>query len=404
MVVKGPAVQAGSRLFHDTCGSRATSQLISGVLAAVFLLASLVALYEVTQIPLSSSESAHSSKSIQTIRAFYAALNEYMETGDATPVSQTLAPGALAFVPERGAMGDDSQLMTYLIALRSTYPELRFSVERIDAGHDIAIASVRRMDASDASATSQEFFRVRDSRIVQHWTTVPKSALLHPLTVPPMTETIIQSGHLAIAEITLAPDEDALHPIDGPALALVQSGRLTLSGDSFSQILDIATGATVVPGLNESAFAEPGQAISIPTYRAHVRNDGASAAVVRIATLVEDRQVHLIGYPGDRPLPPPALNDASMMGSPRTTAYGSATIRPLAFDERSIPAGTWELEVAWAVLGPGALLPLATDGGRAMAHVLSGSTSHLQNTLTNISGEPILALVIRLRTHHAETV
>jgi hypothetical protein len=81
------------------------------------------------------------------------------------------------------------------------------------------------------------------------------------------------------------------------------------------------------------------------------------------------------------------------------------TIRPLAFDHRSIPSGRWELEIAWTVLGPGASLPLATEGEWAIAQIISGSASaiipgqhdpEMLDTLTNDESVPIVALVIRL--------
>jgi hypothetical protein len=108
-------------------------------------------------------------------------------------------------------------------------------------------------------------------------------------------------------------------------------------------------------------------------------------------------------------VPPLAANDASLVGSERVTAFGSVTVRPLEFDDRSIPAGDWELDVAWAVLGPGTSLPLAEDGERAVAHVISGSASHVlpdrqidgpQDALSNNGNKPALALVLRIRPAH----
>ena len=166
---------------------------ISVFLALFLTMASLFALHEVAQMPLAFSKTTTSSSSIHTIRSFYAGLDEYMETGNASALSSTLAPGALAFAPDEGVLGQDSGLLTYLLALRSTDPELRFTVEQIDTGDDIAIATVRRTGIAgvsvaalpSASETSQEFFRVQDGRIVQHWTTAPASVLQYPLTVPP---------------------------------------------------------------------------------------------------------------------------------------------------------------------------------------------------------------------------
>ncbi len=325
-----------------------------------------------------------------------------METGEPAAVAQTLAPGALAFVPDQGAMGDDSELMTYLLALRSTEPRLRFKVDHIDAGDDIAIASVHMSDTNGARGTSQEFFRVRDDRIVQHWTTATSSTLQHPLITTPKQVNVTYPSHLAIAEITFTPHEEDEYPIDGPTLMVVQRGSVTLTADGASQSLDITTGATTAPGPNDHATAEPGQAILMATHRASVQNDSPEIAVARIATLTEDQQRDPAGYPADRQPPPPAINHASILRSPHTTNNGSATIRPLQFDERSIPAGTWELEMAWAVLGPGASLPLAADDEWALIHVISGPTKNLTptqdapeptNALTNIGDEPLLALV-----------
>lgn len=417
MVVKTTLIRAESRPRSTESGSGSRSRLISGVLAVLFLLASLLALYEVAKTPRPRPSSAQTSNSIQTIRAFYAALNGYMETGDTSAVTEILAPDALAFVPLQGAMGKDSGLLTYLLALRSTMPQLRFTVDRIDAGGDIAIASVRISGRADASAAmpsvsgiSQEFFRVRDGRIVQHWTTTPSLALLQPLTKLPMQTEFIHSAHLAIAELIFPPGQGDPAPIDGPALLLVQRGRLTLTGNGSSQILHLASGGISVSGPNERASAGPGQAISIPKSRTIVQNRDSGVAHVHIATLAYDPRQFWDSMPGDLQSLPPPTNDMSVMGWDRATVYGGVTVRPLAFDDRAIPAGTRELDIAWAVLGPGASLPLAADGEWSLVHVMSGSAQHLTpnrevpselpNTLTNTGDQPVLALVIRLRATH----
>lgn len=411
MVVKATVIYAGSR--PAECGSGSPNRLTSGLLAVFFLLASLLAIYEVAKVPRASWETAHSSKSIQTVRAFYAALNAYMETGDASAVTQTVAPDALALVPEQGAMGEDSGLLTYLLALRSTLPKLRFTVDRIDAGGDLAIASVHISGRADTSAAlsgaseiSYEFFRVRDGRIVQHWTTVPNMVLQHPLTKVPMRLKVNQPSHLAIAELTFPPGKEHPQPIDGPALVVIQRGRLSLTGNGSSQILDLATGGISVPGPNTSASAGPGQAISIPEERAFVRNSDSDVAQVLIATLAYDPRQFSQHMPGDLSSLPPAPNDMTVMGWDRETVNGTMTVRPLAFDDRVIPPGTRELEITWAVLGPGASLPLPAEGEWAVAHIVSGPGSSLPldqhdtgrvNLVTNERDKPVVALVIQLR-------
>lgn len=388
-------------------------QWISGLLAFLLVLASLIALYEVAQTPHALSNEANSSDSIRTIRRFYTDLDTFMETGDASAISKTLAPGAWAFVPEQGIMGEDSGLLTYLWALRATYPQLRFIIEDIDASRDIAIASVRRTRIADVSASawpnaseiSQEFFRIHDGRIVEHWTTSHGSVLRYPLTAPPMRVEVFQPGHLAIAKLTISPRPNKPQPIEGPALVLVERGHLTLEGDDSSQIVTISTGAIVVPRANEPGSAGPGQAIAILDHQALVGNEASESATALIATLVEEPPQILEHLPGFRD-PQATINDMSTLSTGRTTTHGAVTMRPLAFDQREIPNGRWELEIAWAVLGPGALLPLPDVDEWVVAHVLSDSASAviseqhdpgMPSTLTNDGDKPILALVIRLR-------
>lgn len=405
---------ARSRCRRAEWESGSTGRRISGLLAFLLILASSIALYEVAQTPRAFSKGANSLGTIRTIRNFYAGLDEFMETGDASAVSKTLAPGALAFAPEQGAMGEDSGLLTYLLALRSTYPQLRLTVEQIDAGGDIAVASVRRTGIAgvsapsfpSASGTSQEFFRVRDGRIVEHWTTALGFALLHPLTVPPTPVTVHQPAHLSIAELTFSSSKyDLEEPIEGPALVIVQRGRLTLAGDGFSQILDLATGAVSVPGPHQRAVADPGQAIAIPDNWAFVWNDDTESATARIAILAENPPQILEYLPGFPDSQTRTINDTLMLSGDRTTTHGAVTVRPLAFDHRPIPNGRWELEIDWAVLGPGASLPLPDVDEWVMAHVLSGTASavipeqhdlEMLSTLTNDRDEPVVALVIRL--------
>jgi hypothetical protein len=415
MALKATVIQPGPPPRHAECHAGSPSRLNSGVLAVFFLLASLVAIYEVTKIPRASSDATQTTQTIRTIREFYAALNEFMETGNASAVSQIVAPGALAFAPEQGIFGADSGLLTYLLALRTTLPQLRFIVDHIDAGDDLAIAKVRVSGIADAAAnvwprahgTSHEFFRVRDSRIVEHWTTTPGPMLLLPLTSPTMLVEVIQPGHLAIGELSFPPGRLDAQTIDGHALVIVQRGSLTLIGNGSGQILDIKNGAITVPGQDDHVSVGPGQAISVPEYKALVRNSESGIADALVATLVDDPRQVLGTPPGERQPPPPALNDAALIGAQGATTYGDVTVRPFVFDDRSIPAGSWELEIAFAVLGPGASLPIPADGEWAVAHVISNpvspsppvqqSADHL-SLLTNHSDQPVVALVMRLRT------
>ncbi len=404
---------AESRSNHVWSERGSASSSITGVLAVFFLVTSLFALYQVAQMPRGFSNDAHASASVRTIRDFYAGLDEFMETGDISAVSNTVAPDALAFVPEQGAMGADSGLLTYLLALRSTHPHLRFTIEEIDAGGEIAVASVRRSGTPDVSplgaqwtaGISQEFFRVHEGRIVRHWTTAPGSVLVHPLTISPMLVSVYQPGHLAIAELIFSPGEDDLEPIEGPALIIVQHGQLTLAGNGFSQIVDLATGATSRGGSLERATAGPGQAIAVLDGLASIWNEDDSDATARIITFAE-KPPPIMEYLAVDPHPQsPPINDISLLVTKHFTVSGAVTVRPLAFDREEIPIGRWELEIAWAVLGPGTSLPLSADGARMMAHIISGSAQNgapaqdapdSMNALSNNGDKPAVALVIRL--------
>ena len=388
-------------------------QWMSGLLAFLLVLASLIALYQVAQMPHARSNDANSMDSFRTVRSFYAEFDEFMETGDASYLSKSLAPGALAVIPEQGVMGENSGLLTYLLALRATYPRLRFTVEDIDVSGNFAIASVRMTGMADtpaptwpgASGISKEFFRIHDHRIVEHWTTTPASVVQYPLTVPPIRVEVFQPGHLAVARLTISSQHTDAQSIEGPALLLVERGHLTLEGNGSSQIVTIATGATWVPRANERGSAGPGQVIAIPDHQAFIGNGASENATALVATLVEDSpQIleHLPGYPDAQT----TINDISTLSAIRTSTRGAVTVRPLAFDNRNIPPGTWEFEIGWAVLGPGASLPLSASGEWAIAQIMPGPADgalpgqqdpEILRTLTNERDTPAVALVIRLR-------
>ena len=110
--------------------------------------------------------------------------------------------------------------------------------------------------------------------------------------------------------------------------------------------------------------------------------------------------------PVDPHPPPPPINDVSLMGAQHATVSGAVTIRPLAFDHRSIPSGRWELEIAWTVLGPDASLPPPERGEWVVVHVISSPANavipgqrdpEILDALTNDGDKPVVALVIRLR-------
>jgi hypothetical protein len=221
-----------------------------------------------------------------------------------------------------------------------------------------------------------------------------------------MPVSVYQPGHLAIAELAFSPGKDDLEPIEGPAIVIVQRGHLTLAGDGSSQILDLPTGAISVPAPLERATAGPGQAIAILDGFARVWNGDSIRATALITTLVENPPPIKEYLPVDPHPSPPPINDTSLLGTNKITVSGAVTVRPLAFDRRAIPNGRWEIELAWVVLGPGASLPLSTEGEWALAQAMSDSVSavipgqhgpEMLDTLTNGGNKPVVALVIRLR-------
>ena len=143
----------------------------------LLLVTTSIALLRLSEALGSDARLSSPQQTIQAVRRYYAAVNQFLVTGDLDEMASVAGASELAVLPEAGAFGEGSELATYLLALRSSNPGLRFVVDDIESSGEVAIARVIRasaatagMESSDvAGAASSEFFRVREGRIVEHW-------------------------------------------------------------------------------------------------------------------------------------------------------------------------------------------------------------------------------------------
>ena len=222
--------------------------MISVLLASFLVASTLIVGYLAPQSPLASSHEAnapHIHTDLSSVST--PALNEYIETGNAYRRHTNSRPDALTFVPEHGAMGDDSALLTYLLALYDRPHPSFASLSSTSTPATTLPSPACAAQTPDVSATDLTgFFRVRDGRIVLHWSDHSRYRVFHTSPYLQLRVEAHPSGHLAIAELTFPQDQ---HELARRSMAQRSSRPytdvLTLMGDGASQILDIDTGETI---------------------------------------------------------------------------------------------------------------------------------------------------------------
>jgi predicted ester cyclase len=159
-----------------------------------------------------------------TARAFYGAINLFLDTGDARSVARFLAPGFTGHSTH--AAGDESaeDLMQYLESLRLTFPGLRLEVNNLSArGGTVAVDVKLTGEATGSfaglplnagpSVRGYEVLRIEGDQVAERWASRE---------LPPMFQAI------AAAEL----------PFPSKAFPDPQIDRLTIGPNGFGEFVD----------------------------------------------------------------------------------------------------------------------------------------------------------------------
>jgi predicted ester cyclase len=119
-------------------------------------------------------------ESAQAARSFYAAINHYLETGDAGVVERSLSPGYIGHTAYSAAGESPDVFLHYLESIRSTFPSLRLEVRNVSAQAGVVAMDVGfisnaagtfgglPLDAG-AGTSGYEVLRVEGGQIVERW-------------------------------------------------------------------------------------------------------------------------------------------------------------------------------------------------------------------------------------------
>jgi len=363
--------------------ARLTSILIVVVMAITLLRISDLA---------SAPSPAVSQNATQAVREYYASLNQFMESGDLNDAGLQGAPVASPAIPEFGAFGDDSQVSTYLLALRASQPDLRFSIESIDASDEFAAVVVTRTDAMDSSRSvvTEEFFRLENGTIAGYWPTTPDVPHSHSLLAPETTLRLDRHGQLAIVDMAFEPGRAGFVGIPGPGIMVITAGSLDLRGNGVVNVIDIDSKTMDVPDQTETIRIEPGQAIFIPRTFAVVRGSAEGFSSRLFLVLTKPNKPSLEGP--DRDFEPGTergfWTDLLESGTADTWP-GGVIVEPLAVSSEAIEPGTWRFDAGWIVMGAGSTGAIPGAAGQTVWTPLSGDVSILGD-VSESRGETIV--------------
>jgi hypothetical protein len=358
------------------------------------LLVSSITLLRLAEALGSTARPVDSQQATEAVRAYYAALNQFLETGDLDEMESFADASGLAFLPEDGAFGDGSELSTYLLALRSSTSKLRFSVDDIETSGEIAIARVNRFDADGASSSgdartgapggtaSSEFFRVRGGRIIEYWSTAPPSSVFHDVTRSESTIRVDRPGQLAIADLTFWPGRSDYVAVPGPGIFIVTGGELDLVGNGVNEVIDVESGRRQTTAPGSALRVTKGDAIFLPRSHALFRNDSPESATARIAVVASG---------------PPEITQAGMdrayendgtgkfsealLGSTETVdSVSRVVVHPLTVSQDRVEPGSWDFQFGWSVIDPGGSYQIPNGGGLTEIATISGSVTTVEKS------------------------
>ncbi len=242
-------------------------------------------------------------EAIATVRAFYAAANEVLRTGNPAPLDVVVGPDLVEHADRPGLPSGQPGLVRYLSALRAAYPTLRFEVDDFLADNDQVSARVTATIDQGRSVLDQsadhagiwrgvDLFRIEDGRVAERWSGSDAPSLVQPLARVPLERWLSGSSMTAAAHIPLAPGAETNRVAwPGPGLLVIESGELAVRGSGAAQVFQglvepVASKAVVPPGTERVLGS--GDVITFPAGTAvlSLRNDGTEpVATLAVAWL-----------------------------------------------------------------------------------------------------------------------
>ncbi len=238
---------------------------------------------------------ASPAEAVTAVRAFYAAVNEVLRTGNPTPLESVVAPALVEHADRPGLPSGQVGLVRYLAALRAAYPTLRFEVDDLLADGGQVSARVTATSDPDrplpdgaappaAAWHGVDIFRVEDGRVSERWSGSDAPSLAHPLARVPVDVRIPTVTVAAMARFSYAPGAGLTGAaLPGPGFVAVEAGALTVRGNGLAQVFHAATldpsvpPVVIPPGADE--VLRPGDVVAFPLGTSTLHNHGPEPVV-----------------------------------------------------------------------------------------------------------------------------
>jgi hypothetical protein len=361
--------------------------------ALVLALATGAALDQTMAIVAPSPSDAGASGETETaVRAFYAAANAVISTGDTSALDRVLAPAFVDHGAPTGATPDRAALGQSLLAVHALAPTARLEVSQVFVASDRALVRVA-VDVTERTAFmgvavgggiplwgSFDVFRVAGGRVAERWDS-PEApvSLLSFARLPLETDTARVLG-LKLERVDFAPGEQATRSTGETRVLEVEAGILMVAVDPAS--------AAPVHLLRRGTADNPLVAVTKGTRESLTRGDlvvlpaTATYGLANVGSVPATAIVSVILFMDD----PHRVGPAGGPGNPPTTSLVAAALTPggpwpTNLSVRSLLAGTPEpppirdagVGVGRVVLAPAAWLPDLTPPELMLLVVESGS-------------------------------
>lgn len=305
----------------------------AAAITITLMLLTTIVVWQVMELGATKSFSATivQSDASQTATDYYEAINSTLETGDPTALRSVLHPNFIDHTHDREESGTSQELESYLLALRSTFPGLRFTASTIIA-HGPVIASTLTItgDATgtfeeipvelEASGAGYDLLRIDDNQVIERWASPALPALPQ----------IDSSAAIEALEPAISPRTPRLDRLTFEQFARYKAyahGGTILLVESGTVRVDASTGT--MPGEELSA----GDALTIhPRTSFELSNAELQASSILLLTIpLFDRADEPESSTRPAPFPPGVARDMRFSGS--TIALNSD---PLSISVRQI--------------------------------------------------------------------
>jgi hypothetical protein len=310
----------------------------------------------------------------ESVRAFYAAVNQTIRFGDPTALEGTVDEHVVTHGSLASIAPDRAGLIRYLMSLHATSPHVELKVGEITTTGSRAMVSISPIGANEGAFLGSplagnapwggvDAVRINNHRVVELWSDASGLALLESLARAQVTIVIPSDRIVSLDRLSILEDTTIVAPGSSDLRWLhVENGDVAVEAHGDHAVpLDPSQSMSSASTNVARTVLHPGDLIGIPTRaRTEVRNVGKQSASVLVFTIAlpqSDSASMDPAYPqaqpstvGETGLPKwwTGERPATMEPAPFTSLVGELTM--------TLPAGQLVLATGRATLTPKASL------------------------------------------------